>query len=122
MVSEYTFPQVYPKDEWVKAHPIFAGLPCGGLMDYAVYRDLIPDLRFVGQQTPAEAVAGSFRTSHPGAYWCDSLVAVHRYGAGRLILNALRIRQELGRDPLAERLLRNLLCYGAAGGGPTPLI
>ncbi len=120
MVSEYTFPQVYPKDEWVKRHPIFAGLPCGGLMDYAVYRELIPDLRFVDPPTPDEAVAGSFRTSHPGAYWCDSLVAVHRYGAGRLILNALRIRQELGRDPIAERLLRNLLRYAGGGGDGPP--
>ncbi|KAB2874878.1 MAG: hypothetical protein F9K43_03630 [Bauldia sp.] len=100
---------MYPKDEWAKEHPLFEGLPCGGLMDYTFYREIIPDYRYVGLETPEEAVAGSFRTSHPGAYWCDLMLSVHRLGAGRFILNALRIRQELGRDPTAERLLRNML-------------
>lgn len=113
MVSEYTFPQVYPKDEWAKKHPLFDGLPCGGLMDYTFYREIIPDLRYGDHPTPEEAVAGSFRTSHPGAYGCDLMLAVHQLGEGRFVLNALRVRQELGRDPTAERLLRNMLRYAA---------
>ena len=117
MVSEYSFPQVYPKDEWAKRHPLFDGLPCGGLMDYTFYREIIPDLRYGGQDTPDEAVAGSFRTSHPGAYWCDTMLSVYRFGEGRFILNALRVRQELGQDPTAERLLRNMLRYAATDAG-----
>jgi hypothetical protein len=113
MVHEYTFPQVYPKDEWAKRHPLFDGLPCGGLMDYTFYRELIPDHRYLGQDAPDEAVAGAFRTSHPTAYWCDTMLSVYRFGEGRFILNALRVRQELGRDPTAERLLRNMLRYAA---------
>ncbi|MDQ1255854.1 MAG: beta-galactosidase, partial [Candidatus Hydrogenedentes bacterium] len=31
---------LYLKDEWTKRHPIFNGLPAGGLMDYAFYREL----------------------------------------------------------------------------------
>ncbi len=112
-VSEYWFPQVYPKDEWARKHPLFDGLPSGGLMDYTFYREIIPDFRFLGQSTPDEAVAGSFRTSHPGAYWCDTMLSVHKLGQGRFILNSLRVRQELGRDPTAERLLRNMLRYAA---------
>jgi len=117
MVSEYTFPQVYPKDEWAKKHPLFDGLPCGGLMDYTFYREIIPDIRYGGQDTPNEAVAGSFRTSHPGAYWCDTMLSVCKFGEGRFILNALRVRQELGHDPTAERLLRNMLRYAATDAG-----
>jgi len=113
MVSEYAFPQVYPKDEWVKKHPLFEGLPCGGLMDYTFYREIIPDFRYLGQDTPDEAVAGSFRTSHPGAYWCDLMLSVYRLGEGRFILNALRVRQTLGQDPTSERLLRNMIRYAA---------
>jgi hypothetical protein len=113
MVSEYTFPQVYPKDEWVKKHPLFDGLPCGGLMDYTFYREIIPDVRYGDFDTPDEAVAGTFRTSHPGAYWCDTMLSVYRLGKGRFILNALRIRQTLGQDPTAERLLRNMIRYAA---------
>ncbi len=109
-VSEFTFPQVYPKDEWCKRHPIFEGLPTG-LMDHTFYREMIPDFQFAGMPTPDEAVAGAFRTSMPGAYLCNSFVSVYKLGKGRIILNALRIREELGSDPVAERLLRNMLRY-----------
>ena len=110
-VSEYTFPQVYPKDEWVKNHPLFDGLPAGGLMDYTFYREIIPDSRYLGQDTPEEAIAGAFRTS--AGYVSELMLAVYRLGAGRIILNSLRIRQALGSDPVAERLLRNMLHYAA---------
>ena len=110
MVSEYTFPQVYPKDEWVKKHPLFAGLPCGGLMDYTFYREIIPDLRYWGQAMPDEPVAGAFRTSCPG-HQSELMLSVCNLGAGRFILNSLRVRQALGQDPTAERLLRNMLRY-----------
>jgi hypothetical protein len=112
MVNEYTFPSLYAKDEWAKRHPIFDGLPCGGLMDRTFYREIIPDGRFSGLDTPAEAVAGAFRMSAPG-YLSELTVSVHNPGAGRLILNALRIRETLGKDPVAERLLRNMLRYAA---------
>jgi len=109
-VSEFTFPQVYPKDEWCKRHPIFEGLPTG-LMDHTFYREMIPDFQYAGLPTPDEAVAGAFRTSMPGAYLCNSFVSVYKLGKGRIVLNALRIRQELGSDPVAERLLRNMLRF-----------
>ena len=32
---------LYLKDEWAKRHPIFDGLPAGGLMDYTFYREQI---------------------------------------------------------------------------------
>ena len=120
MVSEYTFPQVYPKDEWVKKHPLFDGLPCGGLMDYTFYREIIPDYRYWGQEIPDEPVAGAFRTSAPD-YQSELMLSVYNLGAGRFILNSLRVRQALGRDPTAERLLRNMLRHAAKDAGkPAP--
>jgi hypothetical protein len=120
MVSEYTFPQVYPKDEWVKRHPLFEGLPCGGLMDYTFYREIVPDLRYWGQAIPDEPVAGAFRTSCPGHH-SELMLSVYHLGAGRFILNSLRVRQALGQDPTAERLLRNMLRYAATDlGKPLP--
>lgn len=98
---------LYHKDEWAKPHPIFAGLPAGGLMDYAVYREVIPDHAWCGQPAPAEAVAGAINAAI--GYSSGLVVAVHRLGAGRFVLNTLRIRENLGRDPVAERILRNLL-------------
>ena len=101
----------YPADEWAKRHPIFDGLPCGGLMSHAFYRDLIPGQGWTGQDDPSEVVAGAINTSQ--GYSSGLLVAVHDVGAGRLILNALRIRENLGADPTAERLLRNMVRYAA---------
>jgi hypothetical protein len=112
MVCEYTFPQLYNKDEWVKKHPLFEGLPCGGLMDYTFYREIIPDYRYWGQAIPEEPVAGAFRTSAPGHH-SELMLSVYNSCAGRFILNSLRVRQALGEDPTAERLLRNMLIYAA---------
>jgi hypothetical protein len=100
---------VYPKDEWARKHPIFDELPCGGLMDHRWFREVIPDVAFSGQDPPAEVVAGAINTSQ--GYGSGLMTSLHKLGAGRFILNTLRIRENLGRDPVAERLLRNLLCF-----------
>lgn len=108
---------LYLKDEWVKRHPIFDGLPSGGLMDYTFYREIIPDTVLVGQDPPAEAVAGAIKASQD--YASGLMLAVHNSGGGRLILNTLLIRENLGSHPAAERLLRNLLNYAASPFTPT---
>ena len=100
---------LYLKDEWARQHPIFDGLPCGGLMDYTFYRELIPDEVFSGQAPPAEAVCGAIKASQD--YASGLMVAVYDFGAGRFILNSLLIRQNLGTHPAAERLLRNMLRF-----------
>ena len=100
---------LYLKDEWAKRHPIFDDLPCGGLMDYTFYREIIPDTVLVGQDPPTEAVAGAIKASQD--YSSGLMMAVYKSGAGRFILNTLLIRENLGTNPVAERLLRNLLNY-----------
>ena len=106
---------LYLKDEWAKRHPIFDGLPSGGLMDYTFYREIIPDTVLVGQDPPAEAVAGAIKASQD--YSSGLMVAVFESGAGRFVLNTLLIREHLGTNPVAERLLCNLLNY-ADGQSP----
>jgi hypothetical protein len=99
------------KDEWAKRHPIFDGLPSGGLMDYTFYREIIPDLVLSGQDPPAEAVAGAIKASQD--YSSGLMLAVYDVGEGRIILNTLRIRENLGTHPAAESLLLNLLRQAA---------
>ena len=110
---------LYLKDEWAKRHPIFEGLPAGGLMDYTFYREIIPDALFVGQERPREAVAGAIKASQD--YSSGLLVTVNDLGAGRFILNTLRVRENLGSHPAADRLLNNLLRF-AAGERQKPLV
>lgn len=99
---------LYLKDEWAKPHPIFDGLPCG-LMDYTYYREIIPDIVFSGQDALITAVAGGNKTSQ--GYDSGLLVSVHQYGQGRIVLNTLRIADQLGKHPAAEHLLRNMLRF-----------
>jgi len=102
---------LYLKDEWSKQHPIFDGLPSGGLMDYTFYRELIPDVVFAGQEPPAEAVAGAVKASQD--YDSGLMLAVYPFGAGRFVLNSLNIRNQLAHHPAAARLLVNLLRYAS---------
>jgi hypothetical protein len=102
---------LYHKDEWAKAHPVFAGLPAGGLLDYTFYREIISDVAWTGQDVPAEVVAGAINTSL--GYSAGLTVSVHTLGAGQFILNTLLIRENLGRHPAADRLLLNLLRHAA---------
>ena len=71
---------LYLKDEWAKRHPIFDGLPSGGLMDYTFYREIIPDLVLVGQDPPAEAVAGAIKASQD--YSSGLMLAVYELRRG----------------------------------------
>lgn len=101
---------VYHKDEWNKRHPIFDGLPSGGLMDYVVYREVISRTAWVGQDVPAEVVAGATNTSQD--YSAGLTVSVNTLGAGKFILNSLLIRENLG-NPVADRILLNMLCHAS---------
>ena len=124
---------LYHKDDWAKNHPIFDGLPAGCILDHTFYREILPGgctpkgpwdatphAAWSGQDAPAEAVAGSIDTSFTDCYCSGLTVAVHNLGAGRFTLNTLRIRENLGVDPVAERLLRNMLRHAARDANKPP--
>ena len=106
---------LYLKDEWARNHPIFDGLPAGGLLDYRFYREIIPDFVFADFPPPQEAVAGAIKTSQ--AYDSGLLTAVYAAGEGRVVLNTLRIRELLGQHPVADRLILNLVRFAATKPG-----
>jgi hypothetical protein len=109
---------LYLKDEWAKTHPIFEHLPAGGLLDYTVYREIIPELVWTGQDPPAEAVAGAIKASQD--YSSGLLLSVYRLGAGRFILNTFLIEENLGQHPAAGQLLNNLIRFAAHGQEQSP--
>ncbi|MFH0760306.1 MAG: glycoside hydrolase family 2 TIM barrel-domain containing protein [Bacteroidota bacterium] len=102
---------LYLKDEWAKHHPVFEGLPAGGLMDHQFYRELIPENVWMGQEPPDEAIAGAIKASQD--YSSGLMMSVYPFGSGKFILNTLLIRSNLDIHPAAERLLINLLNYAA---------
>ena len=101
---------LYHKDEWAKPHPIFEGLPTG-MMDYAFYREIIPAVVWSRQDAPEEAVCGANNASLD--YSSGLMLSVHAFGHGRFILSTLRIRENLDKHPVADRLLLNLIQYAA---------
>ena len=54
-------------------------------------------------------------------YRSGPTVAVYNLGTGRFTLNTLRIRDHLDGDPVAERLLRNMLSYAARDTAKPPI-
>lgn len=98
---------LYHVDQWAARHPIFAGLQSGGLMDYAYYREIIPKTHLVDAQTPDSTVAAGNDTS---SNYCSGLMtAIYQVSDGRILVNTLLVRENLGVVPQAERLLRNML-------------
>jgi hypothetical protein len=101
-------------DHWAKEHPVLAGLPSGGILDYTFYRDILSATVFRNLQSPVEAICGAIQTSGGGDdYRSDLLVAECPLAAGRVVLNSLKVRDNLGKVPAADRLLLNLINYAA---------
>jgi hypothetical protein len=101
-------------DPWAKEHPVFDGLPSGGIMDYTFYRDIISASVFRDLAAPVEAICGTIQTSGGTDDYCsDLLVAKCPFAAGCVVLNSLKLRDNIGKVPAADRLLLNLINYAA---------
>ena len=103
-------------DHWAKRHDLFVGLPCGGIMDYGFYRNILGSSVITGHSESFEfdAVCGGLQMSGANSVYFESgtMLSVHKQQNGLVILNTLRIRENLGKDPVAEVLLRNMIQYG----------
>jgi hypothetical protein len=103
-----------PVGHYARKHPIFDGLPTGGFMGQPYQNvaavDTITNL-------PGEAIAGSVTWDiirdyrGPTEWWHGTDVAVVRHGDGRMILSMLKIVENLGTDPVADRILMNLIRF-----------
>ena len=119
----------YRADRWVKKHPIFAGMPSGGMMDYKYFRNVIslnalsqeytiraqPAHTFAEASTPltypTETVCGATRISH--TYSSGIQLGIWNFGNGQFIVNTLNIAENLGRDPAADRIFSNMLRFAS---------
>ena len=107
---------LYHKECVARAHPVFAGLQRPGIMDWDYYGPVIPHELYTGQETPDDVAAVAFAVGYscPGGYASGVLLGAYRFGAGRIVLNTLRILDHVGAHPAADRLLLNLVDYGAS--------
>jgi hypothetical protein len=105
----------------VRKHPLFSGLPAGGMMR-DVYENVwatqtLRDL--AGEPIVASIGFEWFSADHtlhysgPGESWWGADLAVVPNGAGRVIVSQLRLVENLGKDPVADRILRNMISFAA---------
>jgi hypothetical protein len=104
---------LYHKECVARAHPVFEGLQAPGILDWDYWGQVIPHIIFEGQDTPDEVMAAAFAVCHwPAGYAAGTLLGAYKLGAGRIVLNTMRILENLDRHPAADRLLLNLLSRG----------
>jgi len=109
----------------VRDHPLFAGLPSGKMM-HDIYENVwtVNTLRELhGEEIthydPVVAAVGfdwfsrqhKMHYSGPGTSWWGTDVAVLTLGKGRIIVSQLRLLNNLGKDPVADKILYNMINY-----------
>ncbi len=117
---------VYHKECVAKNHPLFEGLQSQGVMNWEYYDQLIPHIVFEKQDTPDEVAAASFATGYQGGssldrfrtgYASGLLFAGYRFGQGRFFINTFPILGNLDTNPVADRMLLNLIRYFRTDAG-----
>jgi hypothetical protein len=113
---------VYHREDVAKPHPLFAGLPAPGILDWDYYGPVIPRYVFEGQEVPADiavafvAVGYASLTERVKTGYAAGLIAAwYTFGAGRFLLNSLQVLENLDRHPAADRLLLNMIVYAQDG-------
>jgi len=103
----------------VDDHPIFAGLPSQGMMR-EIYENVWANKTLLDLPgNPIVASIGFEWFSHdhglqysgPGESWWGSDLAVIPNGKGRAVVSQLRIVENLGKDPVADKILFNLIRF-----------
>ncbi|MEM6803812.1 MAG: sugar-binding domain-containing protein [Bacteroidota bacterium] len=111
----------------LRSHPIFEGLPSDTMM-----RDIYENvwarktLRDLSGKSGEEIISlgasmgfdwfskeHKMHYSGPGNEWWGADVAEAKYGKGKFIFSQLRIIENLGKDPVADKLLFNMIHYAA---------
>ena len=95
---------------WIPAEEMFDGLPAGRLAGEP-YADVLP--HYVMSELGGRVFAGSFRNTQtrredPVMIWYSDIEAIP-FGRGNLLFCQYRLFERAGSNPLAGRLLGNLM-------------
>ncbi len=107
----------------VHDHPVFAGLPINCMMG-PIYENVCAEgtLLDVGGETIAGAIGydshpdydlGKRHYYGPGDTWWGADMAIVPLGKGRCIASQLRLVENLGKDPVADKILFNMIEWTA---------
>ncbi len=109
------------KSHVISKHPVFDGLPTEMIM-HGVYENVHPDVSI--SKIKGDYIAGLIGYDHfpnneimrrhyngPGEVWWAADVLETEFGKGKMLLSTLRIIEFLEKDPVAEKLLYNIINY-----------
>jgi hypothetical protein len=107
---------LYHKECVAKSHQVFEGLQANGILDWYYYGPVLPSYIFQGQEIPQEVIAAAFATGYStlGGYASGVLLGLYNFGSGRFVVNSFPILENLGKHPVADRLLLNMVKYAAS--------
>jgi hypothetical protein len=109
----------------VKDHPVLDGLPVNCMMG-PVYENVWAQstLLDVDGETIAGAIGFDWFPDYdlskrhyygPGHTWWGSDMAIAPFGRGRCIVSQIRLVENLGSDPVADKILFNLIGWTTGG-------
>lgn len=110
-----------PVGHAVKKHPIFEGLPVDCFMGQD-YQNVCAKNTIVGLDAKPIVTSISWNWIRnylgPSDAWWGSDLAVVPYGKGKIIVSTLQIIENLGKDPVADKIFYNLVNFAARSVQP----
>jgi hypothetical protein len=105
----------------VKEHPVFEGLPVNTIMS-GVYENIHPAESMIRQE--GEYICGVVTYDHfpdidkmkrhyagPGDVWWAADVLLAPLGKGEMLLSTLKLTENLGKDPVADKVFFNMIRF-----------
>ena len=102
---------------YVKEHPLLEGLPFNCFMGQD-YQNVCATrtLTELEGETVVGALSWSYTTDYSGPrdFWWGSDLAIVPYGRGKMILSTLQLIENLGEDPIADKIFYNMVAFAAS--------
>jgi len=102
---------LYHMDNYIADNTVFDGLAAPGLLDMDLFRRVYPDHYMIGTTRPAKTYCAAFGS---GLFVQESCLGAltlgeFSFGKGSVVVNTFKLLDNIGKDPVADRILYNLL-------------
>ena len=108
---------LYHMDSYIADADVFAGLADVGLLDMDLFRRVYPDHYLIGTAKTETTLCASFGSGLFAQDNCIAALAMGRmaFGAGSVTVNTFKLLENIGTDPVADRILYNLIATELKG-------
>ena len=101
---------LYHLDSYIADKKVFDGLADIGLLDMDLFRRVYPDRYLIDTAKPKKSYCASFGSGLFAKDNCISALAMgeFEFGKGSVTVNTFKLLENVGTDPVADRILYNL--------------